>query len=78
MTPLRRSVNLGMVLRKLIYGLNMAMFESRRELPDLTMGDDPRGAVMGPPHNGTGHRIPCDKFSHWRTLWALLRDVSAR
>ena len=24
--PLRRSVNLGMVLRKLIYGLNTAMF----------------------------------------------------
>ena len=28
-TPLRRSVNLGMVQRKLIYGLNTAMFESR-------------------------------------------------
>ena len=28
-TPLRRSVNLGVVPRKLIYGLNMAMFESR-------------------------------------------------
>ena len=27
--PLRRSVNLGMVPCKLIYGLNMAMFESR-------------------------------------------------
>ena len=27
--PLRRSVKLGVVLRKLIYGLNMAMFESR-------------------------------------------------
>ena len=39
-TPLRRSVNLGMVLGKLIYGLNMAMFKSRQELPDLTTGDD--------------------------------------
>ena len=39
-TPLHRSVTLGMVPCKLIYGLNMAMFESRRELPDLTMGDD--------------------------------------
>ena len=27
--PLRRSVNLGMVPRKLIYGLNTAMFESK-------------------------------------------------
>ena len=27
--PLCRSVNLGMVPRKLIYGLNTAMFESR-------------------------------------------------
>ena len=77
-TPLRRSVNLGVVPRKLIYGLNTAMFESRRELPDLMMGDDARGAVMGLPCNGTGHRIPCDKFSHRRTLQALLRDVSAR
>ena len=28
-TPLHRSVKLGMVPRKLIYGLNTAMFESR-------------------------------------------------
>ena len=33
-------LHLGVVLHKLIYGLNTAMFESRRELPDLTMGDD--------------------------------------
>ena len=45
--PFCRSVNLGVVPRKLIYGLNMAMFESRRELPDLTTGDDARGAVTG-------------------------------
>ena len=77
-TPLCRSVNLGVVLHKLIYGLNTAMFESRRELIDLTTGDDARGVVTGPPHNGTGHRIPCDKFSCRRTLRALLRDVSAR
>ena len=76
--PLHRSVNLGMVPCKLIYGLNPAMFESRRELPDLTTGDDTRGAVTGLPRNGTGHRIPCDKFSCRRTLWALLRDISAR
>ena len=31
---------LGMVPRKLIYGLNMAMFESRRELPGLMMGSE--------------------------------------
>ena len=37
-TPLRRSVKLGVVPCKLIYGLNMAMFESRQELPGLTMG----------------------------------------
>ena len=54
------------------------MFESRQELPELTMGNDARGALTGVPHNGTGHRIPCDKFSNWRSLWALLRDVSAR
>ena len=77
-TPLRRSVKLGVVPCKLIYGLNMAMFESRRELPGLTMGNEARGALTGAPQNGTGHRIPCDKFSCRRTLWALLRDVSAR
>ena len=77
-TPLRRSVKLGVVPRKLIYGLNTALFESRRELPDLMMGDGTRGADTGLPHNGTGHRIPCDKFSCRRTLRALLRDVSAR
>ena len=77
-TPLHRSVKLGVVPCKLIYGLNAAMFESRRELPGLTTGSEARGALTGAPWNGTGHRIPCDKFSHWRTLWALLRDVSAR
>ena len=77
-TPLHRSVNLGVVPHKLYYGLNMALFESRKELPNLTTGSSARGSVTGPPHNGTGHRIPCDKFSHQRTLWALLRDVSAR
>ena len=76
--PLCRSVKLGMVPRKLIYEFNMAMFESRRELPDLTMGSEARGALTGAPRNGTGHRIPCDKFSHRRTLWALLRHVSTR
>ena len=77
-TPLRRSVKLGVVLRKLIYGLNTAMFEPRRELPGLMMGSEARGVLTGAPQNGTGHRIPCDKFSHRRTLRALLRDVSAR
>ena len=67
--PLRRSVKLGVVLRKLIYGFNMAMFESRRELPDLMMGDDTQGVLTGVPWNGTGHRIPCDKFSFRRSLW---------
>ena len=76
--PLRRSVKLGVVPHRLIYGLNMAMFESRRELPGLTMGSEAQGVLTGVPRNGTGHRIPCDKFSHWRTLWALLRDISAR
>ena len=78
MTPLHRSVKLGVVPHKLIYGLNTAMFKSRQESPELTMGNDARGALTGLPHNGTGHRIPCDKFSHWRSLQALLRDVSAR
>ena len=77
-TPLRRSVKLGVVPRKLIYGLNTAMFESRRELPGLMTGNDARGALTGAPRNRTGHRIPCDKFSHRRTLRALLRDISAR
>ena len=76
--PLCRSVKLGVVPHKLIYGLNMAVFESRRELPGLTTGNDAQGALTGAPQNGTGHRIPCDKFSCWRTLRALLRDVSAR
>ena len=39
-TPLRWSVKLGMVPHKLIYGLNKAMFESRQESPELTMGND--------------------------------------
>ena len=55
-----------------------AMFESRQELPELTMGNDAQGALTGVPQNETGHRIPCDKFSYRRSLWALLRDVSAR
>ena len=76
--PLHQSVKLGMVLCKLIYGLNTAMFESRQELSELTTGNDAQGAIMRAPHNGTGHRIPCDKFSCWRSLWALLRDISAR
>ena len=78
MTPLCRSVKLDVVPHKLIYGLNTTMFESRQESPELTMGNDARGVLMGVPHNGTGHRIPCDKFSHRRSLWALLRDISAR
>ena len=77
-TPLRRSVKLGMVQCKLIYGLNTAMFESRQESPELTMGNDAHGVLTGVPRNGTGHRIPCDKFSHRRNLRALLRDISAR
>ena len=49
-TPLRRSVKLGVVPRKLIYGLNTALFESRRELPDLMMGDSvPEGWIGGRP-----------------------------
>ena len=39
-TPLRRSVKLGVVPRKLIYGLNRAMFESRQKSPGLTMGNE--------------------------------------
>ena len=77
-TPLCRSVKLDVVPCKLIYGLNTAMFESRQELPELMTGNDARGVLTGVPCNGTGHRIPCDKFSHWRSLWALLRDISAR
>ena len=77
-TPLRRSVKLGVLPSKLIYGLNTAMFESRRELPGLMMGNEARGALTGAPQNGTGHRIPCDKLSRQRTLQALLRDISAR
>ena len=77
-TPLHRSVKLGMVPCKLIYGLNTAMFESRREFPGLTTGNEAQGVLMGAPRNGMGHRIPCDKFSRRRTLQALLRDVSAR
>ena len=48
-TPLRRSVKLGVVPRKLIYGLNTAMFESRRELPGLTTGNEARGVLTGVP-----------------------------
>ena len=39
-TPLHRSVKLGVVLCKLIYGLNTAMFESRREVPGLTTSNE--------------------------------------
>ena len=77
-TPHCRSVKLGVVPRKLIYGLNMAMFESRQEPPELMTGDDARGVHTGAPHNGMGHRILCDKFFHRRSLQALLGDISAR
>ena len=77
-TLLRRSVKLGVVPHKLIYGLKTAMFESRQELPGLTMGNEAQGVLTGVFRNGTGHRIPCDKFSRRRTLRALLRGVSAR
>ena len=76
--PLCRSVKLGVVPHNLIYGLNTAMFKSRQELPELMMGIEARGALTGVPRNRTGHRIPCDKFSHQRSLRALLRDVFAR
>ena len=75
-TALRRSVKLGVVPRKLIYGLNTAMFKLRQESLELTTGNDAQGALTVVPRNGTGHRIPCDKFSCRRSLWALLRDVS--
>ena len=39
-TPLHRSVKLGVVPHKLIYGLNTAMFESRQELPGLMTGSE--------------------------------------
>ena len=39
-TPLSQSVKLGVVPCKLIYGLNMAMFESRQESPELMMGNN--------------------------------------
>ena len=77
-TPLCRSVSLGVVLCKLIYGLNTAMFESRQESLELTMSNGTRGALTRVPQNGIGHMIPCDKFSHQRSLQTLLRDVSAR
>ena len=77
-TPLHRSVKLGLVPHKLICGLNTAMFESRQELPGVTMGNEAQGVLMGAPRNRTGHRIRCDKFSRQRTLRALLRDVSTR
>ena len=44
---LHRSVKLGVVLRKLIYGLNTAMFESRQKLPELTMGNNAQWVLMG-------------------------------
>ena len=48
-TPLRRSVKLGVVPCKLIYRLNTAMFESRQESPELTIGNDAQGALTGAP-----------------------------
>ena len=45
--PLNWSVKLGTVPCKLIYGLNTAMFESMKESPALTTGDDDHGAHMG-------------------------------
>ena len=49
-TPLHRSVKLGVVPCKLIYGLNTAMFKSRQESPELMMGNDVlRGTYGGAP-----------------------------
>ena len=47
--PLRRNVKLGVVPGKLIYGLNTAMFESRQQSPELTMGNDAQGVLTGAP-----------------------------
>ena len=49
--PPHWSIKLGLVSRKLIYGLNTAMFESRQELPELTMGIEAQGVLMGAPRN---------------------------
>ena len=60
-TPLRRSVKLGVVLHKLIYGLNTAMFESRQELPELTMGIEAREVLTGAPQCSSWKNPPLDK-----------------
>ena len=75
--PLCQSVKLGVIPHRLIYGLNMAMFESRKESPALTMGNDTCRVLTGVPQNGTGHTIPCDKPSCQMSFWTLVRDVSA-
>ena len=54
MMPLRRSVKLGVVPCRLIYGLNMAIFKSRKESPALTMGNDAHMTLTGVPQNRTG------------------------
>ena len=62
-TPLRRSVKLGVVPHKLIYGLNMALFKSRRQLPDLTMGDGtPEGRMRGRPRMERAIGSPVTSF----------------
>ena len=71
--PLRQSVKLGVVPHR----LNMAMFKSRIESTGLTTGDDAHRVLTGAPWNGTGHRIPCDKSSCWKSFRALLGDISA-
>ena len=71
---LDRSVKLGMVLRKLIYGLNTAMLESREELPDLTMGKVARGALMGHPimEQATGFPVTSSPAREaWGPCWEM-------
>ena len=77
MTTLHWSVKLGVVPHKLIYGLNMALFEVRSESSVLMTGDEACEALTGMPQNGTGHRIPCEsKTPSQEMIWTMPRDVS--
>ena len=58
-TPLGRSVKLGVIPHKLIYGLHMAMFKSKQESPELTRAMMPEGHLWGRPakEQATGFHV---------------------
>ena len=57
-TEPKRGGKVYAVPRCLVYGLNMTLLQSLKKSSDPKAGYLARGALMGTPRNGMGHRIP--------------------